>query len=171
VAVVAVIAAVLLRSFVVASYYIPSASMEPTLHGCSGCNNDHILVNKLAYTLHSVRRGDVIVFDRPAEADSVTDEKVLIKRVVGLPGDVLTDRDGTVYLNGQALDEPYVNPACNGTQSFPANPVTVPKGDVYVMGDNRCDSLDSRTFGAVPESLIIGRAFIIIWPLGRVHYL
>jgi signal peptidase I len=171
VAVVAVIAAVLLRSFVVASYYIPSASMEPTLHGCSGCNNDHILVDKLSYKLHSVHRGDVIVFDRPATADSVTNEKVLIKRVVGLPGDVLTDRDGIVYLNGQALAEPYVNPACKGTQSFPSEPVTVPKGDIYVMGDNRCDSLDSRSFGAVPESLIVGRAFIIIWPLGRLHYL
>jgi signal peptidase I len=167
--VVAALAAVLLRTFVIASYYIPSASMEPTLHGCPGCNNDHVLVNKLSYHLHSVHRGDVVVFHRPAGAP--TNEKVLIKRVIGLPGDVLTDRNDVIYVDGRPLHEPYLNPACAGTQNFPSGPVTVPTDEVYVMGDNRCDSSDSRVFGAIPESSIIGRAFVIVWPLGRLHYL
>jgi signal peptidase I len=168
VVVLAIGVALVLRTFVVASYYIPSASMEPTLHGCPGCNNDHVLVDKLSYKLHSVHRGDVVVFDRPPAA--ATTDKVLIKRVIGLPGDTLTDQNGTLLVNGVQLKEPYVNPSCDGTQDFPAS-VTVPRGDVYVMGDNRCDSLDSRSFGPVAQSSIVGRAFVIVWPLGRLHWL
>ncbi len=97
----AAIAALLLRTFVVAPYFIPSASMEPTLHGCAGCNNDHVLVNKLSYRLHGIHRGDVVVFKRP-RTWNVTD-KVLIKRVIGLPGDVLTTRNGIVYVDGLQL--------------------------------------------------------------------
>ena len=83
-----IIVTVLLRMFVVGSYWIPSASMEPTLHGCPGCNDDHVLVNKLSYKMHGFKRGDVVVFTKPAGVD--VPEKVLIKRVIGLPGDLLT---------------------------------------------------------------------------------
>jgi len=171
-----VVAAVLVRMFVAAPYFIPSASMEPTLHGCSGCNNDHVLVNKLSYKLHGVHRGDVVVFDRPSTWQ--VDEKHLIKRVIGLPGDVLTVRKGKLYVNGLQLQEPYLDSKCGPMTSLgesPAKPTTkygpVPKDEVFVMGDNRCDSSDSRAFGPVPESDIVGRAFVIIWPLGRLHYL
>jgi signal peptidase I len=168
----AITAVVLLRTYIVAPYYIPSGSMEPTLHGCSGCNNDHVLVDKLSYRSHDVHRGDVVVFHRPT-GWSVS-EKILIKRVIGLPGDELTTRKGVVYVNGLALDEPYLNRACRGgTKSSDGRELktTVPDNDVFVMGDNRCDSADSRSFGPVPESKFIGRAFVIIWPFGRIHWL
>ncbi len=167
---VVVAATVLVRAYVIGSYFIPSASMEPTLHGCAGCNDDHVLVNKLSYRTHGINRGDVVVFDRPPGAPSV--EKVLIKRVIGLPGDKITDSRGKVYINGLLLDEPYVNPRCvGGTTGIEAGGIVVPAGKIFVMGDNRCDSSDSRVFGAVPESSVDGRAFVIIWPLGRIHYL
>lgn len=168
--VIAVVAALLLRTYVVAPYYIPSASMEPTLHGCQGCNNDHVLVDKLSYKTHDLRRGDVVVFRKP-DAWQVSD-KVIIKRVIGLPGDVLSERSGIVYVNGLALEEPYLDPDCkNGTTDFPKASVTVADGQAFVMGDNRCDSSDSRRFGAISDSAVIGRAFVIIWPLGRIHWL
>jgi signal peptidase I len=173
---VVVLSAVLVRTFVAAPYGIPSASMEPTLHGCTGCNNDHVLVNKLSYKLHGVHRGDVIVFNRPSTWH--VGESHLIKRVIGLPGDTLTVRKGKLYVNGLELQEPYLDSACGPMTSLGESPATarptygpVPKNDVFVMGDNRCDSSDSRAFGPVPESDIVGRAFVIIWPLGRLHYL
>jgi signal peptidase I len=176
--VIAALAALGLRTYVVAPYYIPSASMEPTLHGCPGCDNDHVLIDKLSYKLHDVHRGDIVVFNRPATWSAVA-EKVLIKRVIGLPGDVLSIKSGALYVNGQQLDEPYVNPSCPKMQNFadaPNNSTAtvlppVPKGEVFVMGDNRCESEDSRAFGPVPTKDIIGRAFLIIWPLRRVHSL
>jgi signal peptidase I len=173
---IAVVTALLLRAYVVSPYYIPSASMEPTLHGCSGCNNDHVLVDKLSYRMHDVHRGDVVVFHRPDTWP--VPEKTLIKRVVGLPGDRLAVRDGKVYVNGLQLQESYLNAACPPMTSLsedPGSPVRtygpVPPGELYVMGDNRCDSADSRAFGPVPTADVIGRAFVIIWPLGRVHWL
>jgi signal peptidase I len=163
-------AALLLRTFVVAPYIIPSASMEPTLHGCTGCNDDRVLVNKLSYRIHGIHRGDVVVFHRP-KTWQVSD-KVLIKRVIGLPGDVLTTRRGTVYVDGLQLAEPYVNPGCKGgTIGLPSKSVTVRPDTAFVMGDNRCDSSDSRRFGAIPQSSVIGRAFVTIWPFGRIHWL
>jgi signal peptidase I len=163
-----VVLALLLRTYVISPYYIPSASMEQTLHGCTGCNNDHVLVNKLSYHLHPIHRGDVVVFHRPASWD--VSDKVLIKRVIGMPGDVLTDRNGVVYINGDQLAEPYIDPQCTGgTLDLPRT--VVPAGDLFVMGDDRCQSADSRSFGPIPKSTVIGRAFLIIWPLGRIHWL
>jgi signal peptidase I len=160
--------AIAVRTFVIAPYYIPSASMEPTLHGCGGCNNDHVLVNKLAYHVHDIHRGDVVVFHRPPNWN--VSQNLLVKRVIGLPGDTLSERSGNVLVNGLPLAEPYVNDACTSGTSNLAE-VTVPQGQVFVLGDNRCDSEDSRIFGAVPKSDVIGRAFIIIWPLGRLHWI
>jgi signal peptidase I len=159
--------AVTLRTFVVEPFWIPSESMEKTLHGCTGCNDDRLLVDKLSYKLHPVHRGDVVVFRRPPSVNA--SEKVLIKRVVGLSGETVRGRDGKVWIGDRLLDEPYVNGVCDGTQDFA--PVAVPSGDVFVMGDNRCDSTDSRVFGPIKKSSIIGRAFLIIWPLGRIHWL
>jgi signal peptidase I len=163
-----------LRSYVIAPYYIPSQSMEPTLHGCPGCDDDRVLVDKLSYHLHAVHRGDVVVFHRPATWQVPDD--VLVKRVVGLPGDRLSLRHGHLYINGLELAEPYVNPQCPPMASLRAGAgaarlTAVPSSELFVMGDNRCDSSDSRMFGPVPEGDLIGRAVVIVWPLSRVHYL
>jgi len=174
---IAALAAVLLRTFVVSPYYIPSESMEPTLHGCSGCNNDHVLVDKLSYRLHSPHQGDIVVFHRPKSisAQEIPDS-VLIKRVIGLPGDKVTLRGGQVYINDLLLHESYVDhKKCGNNPSVPGPSGTtswlVPSNDVFVMGDHRCDSVDSRYFGPISESSIIGRAFMIIYPFNRIRLL
>jgi signal peptidase I len=169
-----VAAVVALRAYVLAPYYIPSASMEPTLHGCPGCENDRVLVDKLSYHLHPVHRGDVVVFDRPSTW--VVPDSVLIKRVIGLPGDRLSLRQGQLYVNGLRLAEPYVNRSCPAMRSLRAGRAAtllapVPLHELWVMGDNRCDSSDSRVFGPVPEQDLVGRALLIIWPVKRLHYL
>ena len=169
---IAALAAFLLRTFVVQPYYIPSGSMEPTLMGGGGHTDDHVLVDKISYRTHAPREGDIVVFNRPSTWQ--ISDKVLIKRVIGLPGDTVSLRDGHVFINGLELDEPYVNKACGAHPTQPLTSVTswrVPGNDVFVMGDNRCQSDDSRQFGPVPESDIIGRAFAIIWPLNRIGLL
>jgi signal peptidase I len=156
-----------IRPFVAEPFYIPSASMEPTLHGCDGCVPDRVLVDKLTYRFRSPERGEVVVFDRPTNLR--VPEARLIKRVIGLPGETVSGHDGAVWIGDRRLAEPYVNPACDGTADFAA--VSVPAGRVFVMGDNRCNSLDGRVFGPIEESSIVGRAFMIIWPVGRLHWL
>jgi signal peptidase I len=158
---------VTLRSFVVASYYIPSGSMEPTLHGCQHCEPDLVVVDKLSYRFGSVARSDVVVFDRPPLAPP--EDKQLIKRVIGLPGETVSGHDGKVFIGVRALDEPYVNPACGGTGDFAA--VVVPAGTYFVMGDNRCDSLDSRVFGVISDSSIVGRSVAVSWPFKHLRWL
>ncbi|CAN5679375.1 signal peptidase I [soil metagenome] len=160
-----VVLVVLLRTYVIASFYIPSASMEPTLHGCPTCEPDRVMVDKISYHFSSVDRLDVIVFDRPPGLQVADSE--LIKRVIGLPGDTVRGQAGRVYVDGKALVEPYVNPACDGTTDFPN--VTVAPGHYFVMGDNRCDSSDSRVFGTIARSSIVGRAFAVVWPIKRIH--
>lgn len=158
--------ALVIRTFLVAAFYIPSPSMTPTLR-----ENDRVLVNKLSYRMHDVNRGDVVVFERPAsEADSAIRD--LIKRVVALPGETVEARDGQVLIDGRRLEEPYLDLAaqgCPGTENLP--PTLVPDGHVFVMGDNRCDSSDSRVFGAIDQDLIVGRAFVRVWPLRHLGWL
>jgi signal peptidase I len=160
-----VLAGLAVRLFVVETFWIPSRSMEPTLHGCPTCHEDRVLVNKLSYRMHGVHRGDIVVFGRPPS--STATEPDLIKRVIGLPTESVSGHDGSVWINGRRLAEPYVAAGCHGTADFGA--VTVPAGEVFVMGDNRCDSADSRAFGPIRRSTIIGRAFLVFWPIGRLH--
>jgi len=153
VVVVAVLVAVLLRAFVVQTFYIPSGSMEPTLQV-----GDRILVNKLSYHLHGVDRGDIVVFSRPpAENCGGPEVNDLVKRVIGLPGEVLSLSGGYVYVNGKKLDESWL-PASEqgittagppGNSSNLARPYRVPANDYFVMGDNRTDSRDSRYWGPI----------------------
>ncbi|MDP8992455.1 MAG: signal peptidase I [Actinomycetota bacterium] len=160
--VVAVLAAFLIKQFLIQAFYIPSASMEHTLE-----ISDRVLVNKLSYRLHDVNRGDVVVFERPADpAEGGT--KDLIKRVIGLPGETVEGHDGGVYVDGRRLDEPYL---ANGMASGDFHPQRVPPGQVWVMGDNRPNSRDSRTFGTIAESEIVGRAFIRVWPVSSIRLL
>jgi signal peptidase I len=156
---VALVAAILIRQFLLQSFYIPSGSMKDTL-----LINDRIVVNKLSYHLHSIHRGDVVVFDRPK--DVKIPDKELVKRVIGLPGDSVQGKDGSVYINDHKLVEPYVRAACHGTESFAK--ISVPEDKIFVMGDNRCDSYDSRFFGPISQKLVVGRAFARIWPFSRI---
>lgn len=157
--VVAVVAAILIRAFVFEPFFIPSGSMEPTLKV-----NDRVLVNKLSYDLHGIHRGDVVVFRKPPN-DYSPNIKDLIKRVIGLPGETISGKDGAVYINGHRLKEPWL-PKGVTTAPFPA--VAIPRGDYFVMGDNRGDSADSRVIGPISGKLIVGRAFMIVWPVSRI---
>jgi signal peptidase I len=162
--------AILLRVWVVQPYYVPSESMEPTLHGCSGCTNDRVLVEKVSYRAHGVRAQDIVVFTRPKGLQ--VPDKVLIKRVIALAGDRVAAKKGQIYVNGLPITEPYLNRdkscyARSPDENF--GPRTVPNRSIFVMGDNRCNSTDSRDFGAVPTSSVVGRAFLIFWPLTRIE--
>ena len=157
--VVAVVAAFVLRGFVIQPYYIPSGSMEPTLR-----IGDKVLVNKLSYDLHAIHRGDVIVFKKPPN-DYTPNIKDLIKRVIGLPGETISASGGSVYIDGRRLNEPWL-PKGVTTEGL-AQPVHIPAGEYFVMGDNRGDSADSRMIGPISKNLVVGRAFLIVWPLGH----
>jgi signal peptidase I len=139
--------------FMIQNFRIDGTSMEPNIH-----NGEYVIVNKTAYWFgHNPQRGDVIIFNAP---DQPQNDRV--KRVIGLPGDVVEVRgDGTVYVNGQQLEEPYLPPHHSGTSGT----WTVPEDEYFVMGDNRSVSYDSREGGPVPRSNIIGKAWLIIWPL------
>lgn len=152
-----------IRLVVFESFWIPSGSMEPTLHGCQTCKDDRILVFRLAYRLHDVHRGDVVVFKRPPGVPE--QDKFLVKRVIALPGQTVQARNGVVRVDDQPLREPYVKTSCGGTADFA--PVTVAAHRLFVMGDNRCDSLDSRRFGTVARSTIVGEAVARMWPVSR----
>src|SRR4051794_22510133 len=143
----ALVVALLIRAFLIQSFYIPSPSMVPTLKV-----KDRVLVNKLSYHLHDINRGDVVVFKKPPHGVD-PDIKDLIKRVIGLSGDTVEGRNGHIYINGKELSEPYL-PAGVTTDRFA--PITIPKGDLFVMGDNRGDSADSRVFGPISKKLVVG---------------
>ncbi len=157
----ALLVAFVIKTFLLQAFYIPSLSMAPTLK-----INDRVLVNKLSYDLHEVHRGDLVVFESPANEGSET--KDLIKRVIGLPGETVESRDGRMVVNGEVLDEPYLDA---GVVTGPLEKVTIPPDHVWVMGDNRANSQDSRVFGPVPKENIEGEAFLRFWPPGRVGLL
>ena len=169
----ALVMALLVKAFLFQAYYIPSPSMEPTLG-----QGDRIIVNKLSYRLHDVNRGDLVVFQAPEGTGGVDD---LIKRVVGLPGELIRVINGRVLIDNGMLLEPYL-PLQDGTSglSTSANCANLP-GDVdgcrvppdyvFVLGDHRANSRDSRFFGPIPEASIRGRAFLRIWPLGEMRRL
>ena len=157
----ALLVAFIIKTFLLQAFYIPSLSMAPTLQV-----NDRVLVNKLSYDLHEVNRGDLVVFESPPNEGSET--KDLIKRVVGLPGETVESRDGKILVNGQVLDEPYLD---RGVTTGALDKVVVPPDHLWVMGDNRANSRDSRFFGPIPESLVIGRAFVRVWPITQIGLL
>ncbi len=170
-----------MRANVAQAFYIPSGSMEPQL-----AVGDRVVVSRTAYRLHDVRRGDVVVFPSPASApdDDPIVERVakdlleaiairkpgddeLIKRVVGLPGETIGAQDGHVVVDGRRLREPYLSDVV--TDDF--GPVAIPHGHVFVMGDNRSNSSDSRVIGAIEVDTIVGRAIARIWPPDRTAFL
>ena len=156
---VALIGALIIRTVLFQAFFIPSESMKPTLKV-----HDRILVNKLSYHTHAVHRGDIVVFKRSAlKGTQESQIKDLVKRVIGLPGDtVSTTPDGHVLINNHQLVEPYTH----GQPTVPGIPtVVIPAHHLWVMGDNRTNSADSRYFGPIDEGQIVGRAFILIWPI------
>ncbi len=164
----ALLVAVVVKTFLIQAFYIPSASMEPQLR-----NGDRIFVNKLSYRLHDIHRGDVVVFERPSSATPDPKIKDLVKRVVGLPGDTVEGKNGGVYVNGRRLAEEYL-PDEQTTTDFA--PVKVPVRRLWMMGDNRENSTDSRylcdnrpTF--ISEDSVVGRAFVKVFPLNDLELL
>jgi len=148
--------AMLVQAFIVKPFTIPSESMEPTV-----MVGDRVLVNRLVYHLHGPRPGDVIVFHEPGQPPSATP---LIKRVVAVGGDTVAVHNGFLYLNGKQQAEPFImgHPILGEFAQ-----VAVPAGYLWVMGDNRNDSADSRVFGPVGVKAIIGEAFAVYWPLNH----
>ncbi len=154
----AVVLALLIHAFLAQATRVYGQSMEPNLH-----SNERLVVEKLSYRFHGPRRGDIVVLHDPSGGT-----ELLIKRVVGLPGERVTMTGGRVYVDGQPLDEPYVTQPTKGSGSS----WLVPPLSVFVMGDNRTASRDSRVFGTVPLEQILGRAVFRYWPLsdiGAVH--
>jgi len=147
------------RPFVMEAFWIPSGSMIPTLQ-----INDRVLVNKFIYRFTEPERGDIVVFQSVESAD-----QDLIKRVVGLPGDEIAVRGGKLFVNGEPQKEPYTNEKLPDVSYFART--TVPKNHVFVMGDNRGNSQDSRVFGPLPKENIEGEAFLRFWPPGRIGLL
>jgi signal peptidase I len=158
----ALLVAFVVKTFLFQAFYIPSGSMEPTLK-----IQDRVLVNKLSYDVHDVHRGDIVVFrSPPGEVGSSV--KDLIKRVIALPGETVEAKDGKIFINGRALEEPYIR---DGVVTGPIEPKQIPPGQVWVMGDNRSNSKDSRIFGPIDENLIVGRAFVRVWPITSLSLL
>lgn len=159
----AVTVSLLIRTYAFQTFFIPSASMEPTLQ-----IGDRIIVDKLSVDFGTINVGDIVVFKAPPNEKCGEKVADLVKRVIGTPGDLLTSKGNTIYVNGKALHE-------NWPHTEPLGPaigkVTVPANDYFVMGDNHSDSCDSRTWGMVPRSYIVGKAFVRIWPLSRLAWL
>lgn len=169
----ALVIAFLVRGFMLQQFYISGPSMESTMF-----QDNRVLVNKLSYRLHDIHRGDVVVFDRVTTDGVAVQHDDLIKRVIALSGDTISISNCIVSVNGKPIDEPYLNdydlaqPNLDDRCRIPEMATTtVDSGHLFVMGDNRPQSFDSRMFGTIEQSLVIGRAFVIIWPIGSFHWL
>jgi signal peptidase I len=165
VVVAAVLVSLLIRTFVFQTFYIPSGSMEPTLQV-----GDRIIVSKLSVEFGTIHTGDILVFKAPkaVAAECGDDVADLVKRVIGLPGQILTSKGNTIYVNGKPLAQPWTHV---DTLGKPIGTVYVPKNHYFMMGDNESDSCDSRYWGTISRSRIIGKAFVRIWPLSRFAFL
>jgi signal peptidase I len=191
----AVMMSLIVKTLLIQAFFIPSGSMEPVLHGCEGCLGDRVIVNKLTDHMGGVQRGDIVVFRDSSGWLPTTSvprglggqlkdalaviglaptagEGDLVKRVIGIGGDTVEARGNKVYVNGTQLNEPYVLPGNSPSEiNFR---VTVPAGNLWVMGDHRSESADSRFHtkdpgkGFIPLTDVVGRVVVIVWPLDRI---
>jgi signal peptidase I len=172
--VVAVGAVLAIKAWVVNPYRIPSSSMEPTLHcaqpqpGCLANYSDRVLANRFIYHFRDPHRSDIVVFKTPEKAfEACGAGGTFVKRIIGLPGDVVSERRGAVSINGRPLDEPYVP---QDERDDRTGRWEVPQGSYFMMGDNRAQSCDSREWGSVPRSDLIGPVFAVYWPPQRISF-
>jgi signal peptidase I len=156
-------------------YRIPSSAMEPTLHcarpapGCESGTSDRVAAVRGDWPFDHVGRGDIVVFDTPSRAKRLCGSGgKFVKRVVGLPGETWSERNGFVFIDGRRLREPYVKPGQRDRLSY--KPHRIPKGDFLVLGDNRAQSCDSRIWGPVPRASIVAKVFLTYWPPGRISF-
>jgi signal peptidase I len=179
--IVAVAIVLAVKAWIVNPYRIPSPSMEPTLHcarpefGCEADRSDRVLANRFIYHFRDPKRGEIVVFHAPKLATRECTGGIFVKRIIGLPGEVWSERDGVTYIDGRRISEPYVQPDRRDTESKtmldipPAGTLhRIPKDRYLMEGDNRAHSCDSRVWGLVPRSSIIGKVFFTYWPLGRI---
>jgi signal peptidase I len=175
----AVLIVLALKAWVVNPYRIPSASMEPTLHcarpgdGCEAGSSDRVIANRFIYHFRDPKRKEIVVFNAPERAAIICEKGVYVKRIIGVPGDRWEERNGYVYIDGTRLDEPYVQPDRRDHESLELSDILpgatmIPKDRYLMMGDNRRQSCDSRRWGLVPRSAIIGEVFLTYWPLNRI---
>jgi signal peptidase I len=164
---VAAVLSVLARTFALQTFWIPSASMVPTL-----AVYDRVVVQKAFFTWHDVHEGDIVVFSHPPLDDCPGPDGDLVKRVIALPGQTIYSAGNTIYINGRPLAEPYLpaydqlGPPIASSQ----HPYRVPAGDFYVLGDNRADSCDSRYWGPIRGASIVGKAIVVIWHNGHPEF-
>ena len=171
--VVALVIAITVRSLILQQFYISGPSMEATMF-----QDNRVLVNKLSYRLHDIHRGDVVVFDRVTVDGQVVQHDDLIKRVIALGGEKISIKDCKVFIDGELLPEPYLNDydlaqtVVEDRCRVPMmDEMIIPDNQLFVMGDNRPQSFDSRMFGPIEQNLVVGRAFVIIWPLSAAKFL
>lgn len=155
----AVVIALLIHQFLVTQYLVDGHSMDPTL-----ASGERLIVDRLSYDFGPPKRGDIIVFRAPVVGD-----EDWVKRVIGLPGDTIAISDGKLLLNGKVIPEPFIAQPMDPTHNF--GPLRIPPGELFVMGDNRNVSEDSRMIGPIAISSVIGRVALIIWPLRDVRVL
>jgi signal peptidase I len=170
----AILIVLALKQWIVNPYRIPSSSMEPTLHcarpgpGCEAHFSDRVLACRICLDFSSPSRGDIIVFKTPPEAAEKCGEGgTFVKRLIGLPGDVVQEKAGYVYVNGKPLKEAYIQ---KGRRDSQTGRWMVPKGEYFFMGDNRLQSCDSRQWGSVPRGNLIGTVFFVYWPPNRIGF-
>jgi signal peptidase I len=174
----AILIVLAIKQWVVNPYRIPSSSMEPTLN-CAvpgeGClapgglfdGSDRVLACRVCYDVSSPQRGDIVVFNTPPRAAVACGTGgVFVKRLIGLPGELWSEKDGYVYINGKELSEPYIRPQYRDNLTY--KPERIPAGHYFMMGDNRSGSCDSRRWGTVPRKDLIGKVIATYWPPGRI---
>jgi len=171
--VVAVVIAVVVRAFLLQQFYISGPSMEPTMF-----QNNRVLVDKLSYRFREPRRGEIVVFDRATVSGDTIQHDDLIKRVIGVPGDTVEIRQCVVLVNDSPIEEDYLDPffvaqadPVDRCRTVDLAPTTVEPEHLFVLGDNRVESFDSRAFGTIRREIVVGRAMMIIWPIRMFTFL